>query len=198
MENKNTLIIPDKKRLAILNGLFYSLTSAIFLCLMIKYKYYLDTFLLGIAMLMGYIVFGARLVLIGGKGYVIDVNGLTVIWFRKWKRFYRWDEFLTARKYMVSAPQVNREAVAEYGGELSTNVCSLIPVRSNRRGEISQAWVLRHPFKVYVFAFATVYKGNIIKNLIMDCQSYTKYRPNETTGGIFVSWRRKEELPTGA
>ena len=45
---------------------------------------------------------------------------------------------------------------------------------------------------------ATVYKGNIIKTLIMDCQSYTKYRPNETTGGIFVSWRRKEELPTGA
>ena len=45
---------------------------------------------------------------------------------------------------------------------------------------------------------ATVYKGNIIKNLIMNCQSYTKYRPNETTGGIFVSWRRKEELPTGA
>lgn len=50
-----------------------------------------------------------------------------------------------------------------------------------------------------IFAkLATVYKGNIIKNLIMDCQSYTKYRPNETTGGIFVSWRRKEELPTGA
>ena len=51
---------------------------------------------------------------------------------------------------------------------------------------------------VYDASFATVYKGNIIKNLIMDCQSYTKYRPNETTGGIFVSWRRKEELPTGA
>ena len=52
---------------------------------------------------------------------------------------------------------------------------------------------------IYIsYLFATVYKGNIIKNLIMDCQSYTKYRPNETTGGIFVSWRRKEELPTGA
>ena len=50
----------------------------------------------------------------------------------------------------------------------------------------------------YKGCIATVYKGNIIKNLIMDCQSYTKYRPNETTGGIFVSWRRKEELPTGA
>ena len=49
-----------------------------------------------------------------------------------------------------------------------------------------------------IAGIATVYKGNIIKNLIMDCQSYTKYRPNETTGGIFVSWRRKEELPTGA
>lgn len=53
-------------------------------------------------------------------------------------------------------------------------------------------------FKRHKDAIATVYKGNIIKNLIMDCQSYTKYRPNETTGGIFVSWRRKEELPTGA
>ena len=52
--------------------------------------------------------------------------------------------------------------------------------------------------KVFLKDIATVYKGNIIKNLIMDCQSYTKYRPNETTGGIFVSWRRKEELPTGA
>ena len=50
----------------------------------------------------------------------------------------------------------------------------------------------------YIVMIATVYKGNIIKNLIMDCQSYTKYRPNETTGGIFVSWRRKEDLPTGA
>ncbi|OUP62793.1 hypothetical protein B5F12_09510 [Pseudoflavonifractor sp. An176] len=50
---------------------------------------------------------------------------------------------------------------------------------------------------VFGLTLATVYKGNIIKNLIMDCQSYTKYRPNETTGGIFVSWRRKEELPTG-
>lgn len=53
-------------------------------------------------------------------------------------------------------------------------------------------------FLFYNSIIATVYKGNIIKNLIMDCQSYTKYRPNETTGGIFVSWRRKEELPTGA
>ena len=53
-------------------------------------------------------------------------------------------------------------------------------------------------YKDYILTLATVYKGNIIKNLIMDCQSYTKYRPNETTGGIFVSWRRKEELPTGA
>lgn len=53
-------------------------------------------------------------------------------------------------------------------------------------------------YSVSLDDLATVYKGNIIKNLIMDCQSYTKYRPNETTGGIFVSWRRKEELPTGA
>lgn len=58
--------------------------------------------------------------------------------------------------------------------------------------------VLKSPIFYSEINLATVYKGNIIKNLIMDCQSYTKYRPNETTGGIFVSWRRKEELPTGA
>ena len=65
--------------------------------------------------------------------------------------------------------------------QISSNVSPAINIASNSMGIV-----------------ATVYKGNIIKNLIMDCQSYTKYRPNETTGGIFVSWRRKEELPTGA
>ena len=67
------------------------------------------------------------------------------------------------------------------------------------------SWTLAHEISaavniipLFYQLLATVYKGNIIKNLIMDCQSYTKYRPNETTGGIFVSWRRKEELLTGA
>ena len=66
--------------------------------------------------------------------------------------------------------------------------------------EIRTAWAKMkgQPADIIFQFVATVYKGNIIKNLIMDCQSYTKYRPNETTGGIFVSWRRKEELPTGA
>ena len=79
-------------------------------------------------------------------------------------------------------------------------------------GRIDKQWDLKQGYKCILYDYyepsivkslsekgiATVYKGNIIKNLIMDCQSYTKYRPNETTGGIFVSWRRKEELPTGA
>lgn len=66
----------------------------------------------------------------------------------------------------------------------------------HRRTNASQ--LVLNPAVRHFSTIATVYKGNIIKNLIMDCQSYTKYRPNETTGGIFVSWRRKEELPTGA
>ena len=44
---------------------------------------------------------------------------------------------------------------------------------------------------------ATVYKGNIIKNLIMDCQSYTKYRPNETTGGILYHGGERRNFPRG-
>ena len=66
------------------------------------------------------------------------------------------------------------------------------------RMKYTQKYMQHSDISVYKHCIATVYKGNIIKNLIMDCQSYTKYRPNETTGGIFVSWRRKEELPTGA
>lgn len=67
-----------------------------------------------------------------------------------------------------------------------------------RKVEIDALFIFENIWLLCEDTIATVYKGNIIKNLIMDCQSYTKYRPNETTGGIFVSWRRKEELPTGA
>ena len=83
---------------------------------------------------------------------------------------------------------------------LGAGVC--VRTHSHMRMDIIDTF-LPEKIKPYVdmireLIVATVYKGNIIKNLIMDCQSYTKYRPNETTGGIFVSWRRKEELPTGA
>ena len=78
--------------------------------------------------------------------------------------------------------------------------CRYGEIISNQK--LNEMTIRKYGFTVddpgYLFTVATVYKGNIIKNLIMDCQSYTKYRPNETTGGIFVSWRRKEELPTGA
>ena len=82
--------------------------------------------------------------------------------------------------------------------ELSAGDCVFIDCRKAYSHSTSDnLWSLQwcHFYSPFL---ATVYKGNIIKNLIMDCQSYTKYRPNETTGGIFVSWRRKEELPTGA
>lgn len=80
--------------------------------------------------------------------------------------------------------------------ELTPHLVQLIN-ETNRNPELTEAQK-QDEISLHMMGFATVYKGNIIKNLIMDCQSYTKYRPNETTGGIFVSWRRKEELPTGA
>ena len=83
---------------------------------------------------------------------------------------------------MLAPPEVGSCAFISAQGQM---------IRTSRVVEI-------HESNRHKVCFATVYKGNIIKNLIMDCQSYTKYRPNETTGGIFVSWRRKEELPTGA
>lgn len=81
------------------------------------------------------------------------------------------------------------ETLVQHGEEALEQLCAQV-----RQGK----FLLSDTMPWYGETFATVYKGNIIKNLIMDCQSYTKYRPNETTGGIFVSWRRKEELPTGA
>ena len=84
--------------------------------------------------------------------------------------------------------------------EINTSLISrkYITSKIQRKYSISHNEYRTYNHSLYLVTFATVYKGNIIKNLIMDCQSYTKYRPNETTGGIFVSWRRKEELPTGA
>ncbi len=80
--------------------------------------------------------------------------------------------------------------------QIHNNSCRTGPARCARRSPMSYGSM--HRTNMYWTLIATVYKGNIIKNLIMDCQSYTKYRPNETTGGIFVSRRRKEELSTGA
>ena len=79
-------------------------------------------------------------------------------------------------------------------------ICAFLVIGIHTRQFLSVSDIADRLFYYDVsnYSVATVYKGNIIKNLIMDCQSYTKYRPNETTGGIFVSWRRKEELPTGA
>lgn len=91
---------------------------------------------------------------------------------------------------VISATMSSKFIVDEYRGKKAILLFSY-PIS---RKKIMETKILL----VFLFTFATVYKGNIIKNLIMDCQSYAKYRPNETTGGIFVSWRRKEELPTGA
>lgn len=84
-----------------------------------------------------------------------------------------------------------RQRFAEHENKLLNSLVEFVSSQYKQKWSEEEA-------KEYLSNFATVYKGNIIKNLIMDCQSYTKYRPNETTGGIFVSWRRKEELPTGA
>ena len=88
------------------------------------------------------------------------------------------------------------EELAEKTG-ISKSALASYENEENRNKEINHGNLITLA-DFYEVSIATVYKGNIIKNLIMDCQSYTKYRPNETTGGIFVSWRRKEELPTGA
>ena len=82
---------------------------------------------------------------------------------------------------------------------VSVHIGKLVGAKSEEHRQIIDEYAKKgYRYVGYIPTVATVYKGNIIKNLIMDCQSYTKYRPNETTGGIFVSWRRKEELPTGA
>lgn len=87
--------------------------------------------------------------------------------------------------------------IGENGAGKSTTINLILDQLKLDAGEIRILGKQNHSY-LHKENIATVYKGNIIKNLIMDCQSYTKYRPNETTGGIFVSWRRKEELPTGA
>ena len=107
---------------------------------------------------------------------------------------------LTALGQKMREARKNKELTQQELSDLSH--VSVKQIANIEKGKMNPSYlILRALAKVLHISLdtlATVYKGNIIKNLIMDCQSYTKYRPNETTGGIFVSWRRKEELPTGA
>ena len=101
------------------------------------------------------------------------------------------NEFVEKKKWLEKSEFLDMVAVAESTpGPVAINSATYIGYKI--------AGFAGATMSTLAVCIATVYKGNIIKNLIMDCQSYTKYRPNETTGGIFVSWRRKEELPTGA
>ena len=115
-------------------------------------------------------------------------NDITFIWGLK--------KYLQRRGYAVETAATLAEAREMIKQEAPLLICSDLCLPDGSGLELLAE--VRTCNKDTPFIIATVYKGNIIKNLIMDCQSYTKYRPNETTGGIFVSWRRKEELPTGA
>ena len=109
------------------------------------------------------------------------------------KRGFSLGELLAATVILLLASQVMTQGMA-----FATRMYKESLTRSHAKQLCSTLTNVIEKELRYTTSVATVYKGNIIKNLIMDCQSYTKYRPNETTGGIFVSWRRKEELPTGA
>lgn len=99
----------------------------------------------------------------------------------------------------ISAGYRSIDTAQSYGNEEAVgNAINKCGVPREELFITTKVWITNGGYEKAKESLATVYKGNIIKNLIMDCQSYTKYRPNETTGGIFVSWRRKEELPTGA
>lgn len=103
-----------------------------------------------------------------------------------------------ANRNLLQGSGTSRAIYQAAGEQELTASCEAIGRCDLGRAVWTPAFGLPAKYIFHTLLFATVYKGNIIKNLIMDCQSYTKYRPNETTGGIFVSWRRKEELPTGA
>ena len=106
------------------------------------------------------------------------------------------------REFAKNTPKYATALATPIGGIVaaSTLLLGTLVAKNVEKGEVIKNSTVdsEEIKKILKENLATVYKGNIIKNLIMDCQSYTKYRPNETTGGIFVSWRRKEELPTGA
>ena len=112
------------------------------------------------------------------------------------------NQWIESEKQVLASIMARHAIEWEQKGTHEEHLSVLDYKKQERSKEVAalenQVDTLQEQTAVAATTLATVYKGNIIKNLIMDCQSYTKYRPNETTGGIFVSWRRKEELPTGA
>ena len=56
---------------------------------------------------------------------------------------------------------------------------------------------LIQPEYLPIVEVATVYKGNIIKNLIMDCQSYTKYAQTRLRAVFLYLGGERRNLPRG-
>ena len=129
--------------------------------------------------------------------YLKNSNGYVVRKDKEYDRLHAMDREMLFKFLNDTQPDEMEALRKVYKQKLEETLISYINAEVTK-ARSSSLDILKHGIEISNIKLATVYKGNIIKNLIMDCQSYTKYRPNETTGGIFVSWRRKEELPTGA
>ena len=171
---------------------------------MSNYKDYKDAYMVCLRALFGdvltldeetFVLLDASFALAENDGDYICSKG-----FERWLQVqlpYIYGAFLSREDFTKNVYDVMYHFVAT-GKESALEKLKAKPVNEKMADRVYTVTFQNFSQNVYMQWLATVYKGNIIKNLIMDCQSYTKYRPNETTGGIFVSWRRKEELPTGA
>ena len=99
------------------------------------------------------------------------------------------------REFAKNTPKYATALATPIGGIVaaSTLLLGTLVAKNVEKGEVIKNSTVdsEEIKKILKENLATVYKGNIIKNLIMDCQSYTKYRPNETTGGIFCIMAEK-------
>ena len=76
------------------------------------------------------------------REYIADTGGITVIWFRKLRKSYSWNEFETVKSYTILT----------YNGREEWILCSQIPVKEIDKGVTDAFWVQMRPFRVlYIF-----------------------------------------------
>lgn len=80
---------------------------------------------------------------IGFPSYDISTEGIVVTLFGRFKRKYRWDEFLEIGVFRV-----------RFSGNIGSKkpqewlICSVIPIKKTASGDVLNDWLLNHPFKI--------------------------------------------------
>lgn len=76
---------------------------------------------------------------VANRAYDISTEGIVVIWYGRFSRWYRWDAFSEIGIFRVTLFHRQPE---------NWLICSEIPIKKDEVGQVSSDWAYGHPLKV--------------------------------------------------